>query len=94
MSYTYDMSSSAKTRVITVRLSEPAARRLRARARSLGVTPSAIVRDLLARELGAEEAGTAAERTEKWIGAVRDPRVVAGRDAHHALDAWHPDRRG
>jgi hypothetical protein len=88
------MSTNAKTRVITVRLSEPAARRLRARARSQGVTPSALVRGLLARELGDEEAGSAAERTAKWIGAIHDPLVVAGRDARRELDTWQPDRRG
>jgi hypothetical protein len=87
------MSASAKTRAITVRLSEPAARRLRERARSEGVTPSALVRDLLARELGNDEGGLV-ERTAKWIGAIRDPRVAAGRDARRELDAWRPDRRG
>lgn len=94
VSYTYDMASSTKPRVLTVRLSEAAARRLRARARAQGVTPSALVRDLLARELGDEEAGSAAERTTKWIGAIHDPLVVAGHDAREALETWHPDRRG
>lgn len=85
--------SSPKTRAITVRLSEPAARRLRERARSQGVTPSELVRELLARELGGDDGGLV-ERTAQFIGAIREPRVSAGRDARRDLDAWRPDRRG
>jgi hypothetical protein len=79
--------------VITIRLSEPAARRLRAHARSRGLTPSALVRDLLAREIGDDGEGTVLERTRSWIGAIHDPQIAAGRDAHGALDEWDPDRR-
>ena len=79
---------------LTVRLPSPALRRLKARARAMGVTPSDLVRSALAREVGplAEEP-TASEMTREWIGVLRGP-VPDGRDARSVLEDWNPDRRG
>lgn len=80
---------------LTVRLGAPAMRKIRARARALGVTPSQLVRDVVAREVGASsEEGTLYDLTAKWVGSVRMPAPPAGRDAREALEAWRPDRRG
>lgn len=82
-------------KVLTLRLSAPAARQLTAHAKSLGKTPSAVVRDLLARELGGATSATSlVERTRAFVGAVADRRAPAGRDARSALENWTPDRRG
>lgn len=94
MSYTYDMARERMDRVLTVRLPAPAARRLSSRAKAVGKTPSAFVRDVLARELaGGDDGASLLERTRTFIGVVRDGRVPAGRDARSALEAWRPDRR-
>lgn len=82
-------------RVLTLRLPGPAARLLSTHARSLGKTPSAVVRDMLARELGGPARATSlVERTRAFVGAVADRRAPAGRDARSALAEWKPDRRG
>ncbi len=82
-------------KVLTLRLPGPAARQLNARARALGTTPSAFVRELLARELGTATTETSLlERTRRFIGAVSDTRVPAGRDARDVLEDWDPNRRG
>ncbi|HZL21033.1 MAG TPA: CopG family transcriptional regulator [Polyangia bacterium] len=79
---------------LTVRLPPPALRRLKARARAIGVTPSELVRAALEREVGplADEP-TAAEMTREWIGVLRGP-APDGRDARNVLETWNPDRRG
>ncbi|MCC6665655.1 MAG: ribbon-helix-helix protein, CopG family [Polyangiaceae bacterium] len=83
------------TQTLTIRLGGPALRRLRARARALGVSPSELVRAVLEREVGAAEGEpTALELTQRWVGAVSSSAVAAGRDARAELDGWHPDRRG
>lgn len=80
---------------LTVRLPGPAARRVRARARAMGVTPSDLVRSALEREVGVlEDESSPYDLTRKWIGIVRDGVVVAARDARRELDTWDPDRRG
>jgi hypothetical protein len=82
-------------KVLTLRLPAPAARQLSARARALGTTPSRFVRELLARELGTPTDGASLlERTRRFVGAVSDSRIPAGREARAALDQWDPDRRG
>jgi hypothetical protein len=82
-------------KVLTLRLPGPAARRLIERARAEGTTPSSFVRELLARELDTGDSHTSVlERTRRFIGAVSDARVPAGRDARAVLDGWKPDRRG
>jgi len=89
------MASRHLDRVLTLRLPARAARRLTEHARSVGKTPSAVVRDLLARELGAgDDDATLIERTRRFVGAIRDERVSHGRDARSALKKWSPDRRG
>jgi hypothetical protein len=85
---------TALSRSLTIRLSGPALRQLRARARSLGVTPSDLVRQLVERETGVPAGEpAAAELTSRWVGAVHSRDVVAGREARAALADWNPDRR-
>lgn len=80
---------------LTVRLGAPAMRKILARARTLGVTPSQLVRDVIEREVGVE-GGEASlyQLTSEWVGSVNSARAPAGRDAREALHDWHPDRRG
>jgi predicted DNA-binding protein len=83
------------TGTITIRLPGPAARRIRARAKALGVTPSAIVRAALESEMGTlPDESTAYELTQRWVGAVRSKSAPRGRDTRRALERWRPDRRG
>jgi hypothetical protein len=69
-------------------------RKIRARARALGVTPSKLIRAAIEKEIGgsASEA-TAGELTRKWVGKLRNVGV-RGRDVRRALESWNPDRRG
>jgi predicted DNA-binding protein len=79
---------------LTVRLPSPALRRLKARARAMGVTPSDLVRDALERHVGPlGEETTALEVTREWIGSLQGPSAD-GRDARSLLEDWNPDRRG
>ena len=79
---------------LTVRLPAPALRVLRARAKRSGKSASELVRAMLERELARpSEAPSLLELTQRWVGAVRNPRVPAGRDAREALRTWEPDRR-
>ncbi len=88
------MATTRMEKVLTLRLPAPAARKLAARAKALGTTPSAIVREMLARELGGDAGATSLiERTRRYVGSVRDPNASAGRDARIALEDWSPDRR-
>ncbi|MGO8995166.1 MAG: hypothetical protein ACLQVI_17765 [Polyangiaceae bacterium] len=88
------MSDLAST--LTIRLTSRELKRLRARALSLGTTPSAIVRAAVERELAEpdENGPTLGERSRRWVGAVRSGRAPNGRDARAALETWNPDRRG
>lgn len=89
------MPAQRLERVLTLRLPALAARQLSARARSLGTTPSALVRELLAREfLSADAEVPLVERTRRFVGAISDARLPKGRDAREVLDAWEPNRRG
>ena len=80
---------------LTVRLGAPAMRKIRARARALGVTPSQLVRDVIEQVVGAS-GGEASlyELTSRWVGSVNSPTAPAGRDARETLRDWRPDRRG
>jgi len=80
---------------LTVRLGAPAMRKIRARARTLGITPSRLVRDVIERAVGVT-GGEASlyQLTRKWVGSVNSSTVSAGRDAREALRDWQPDRRG
>jgi hypothetical protein len=70
-------------------------RKVKARARELGVTPSRLVRDVVEREIGVTGAETSLyELTTRWVGSVRSSAVTPGRDARAILDDWRPDRRG
>lgn len=83
------------TGTITVRLPGPTLRKLRARARSLGVSASELIRRLVTEpstDIGVEP--TAYELTRKWVGSVGAADVPRGRDAREALEHWNPDRRG
>ncbi len=83
------------TRTITIRLPGPAARRVHERAKSLGITPSELVRAALEKEVGgAEGERTALELTRKWVGCVESKAAPRGRDVRRELDVWNPDRRG
>jgi hypothetical protein len=86
--------TASMSRRLTVRLSAPAMRKIRRRARALGVTPSQLVRDMIVREVGAE-GGEASlyDLTIKWVGYVRAPKVTRGRRAREALEQWTSDRR-
>lgn len=81
---------------LTIRLSPGELRRLRARARAEGLTPSAVVRAVLERELAEPdvEGRALGERSGRWVGAIRSARAVQGRAAREATEAWSPDRRG
>lgn len=88
------MNNGAMSRTLTIRLGGPAMRRVRGRARTLGITPSELVRTLLERELGALQGEPSAlDLTRRWVGAVRSLRACDGRDARGELDEWSPDRR-
>lgn len=80
---------------LTVRLGAPAMRKIRARARALGITPSRLVRNVIEQAVGVT-GGEASlyDLTVKWVGSVNSPAVPAGRDAREALQDWQPDRRG
>jgi dephospho-CoA kinase len=86
-----DMSELGAT--ITIRLSPEELRRLRARARAAKTTPSAIVRELLERDLGEldDDGPTLGELSRPWIGAISRVRLPRGRDARQALARWKPD---
>jgi hypothetical protein len=80
---------------LTVRLGAPAMRKIRARARALGITPSRLVRDVIEQAVGATDGEASLyELTNKWVGRVNSPAAPAGRDAREALQDWRPDRRG
>jgi hypothetical protein len=80
---------------LTVRLGAPAMRKVRARARALGITPSRLVRDVIEQAVGTT-GGEASlyELTTRWVGSVNSPTTAAGRDTREALRDWQPDRRG
>lgn len=71
-------------------------RRIRARAKALGVTPSELVRLALEHQIGEIDAPetSAFELTKKWVGSIASTKVRAGRDARAELERWDPDRRG
>jgi hypothetical protein len=82
------------TETVTIRLPSPAMRKIRARARALGVTPSTLIRAAIEREVGGSgPEATAMELTRKWVGSLRNASVT-GRDVRRALESWTPDRRG
>jgi len=87
--------STSMSGSLTVRFGAPAMRKLRARARTLGVTPSRLVRDVIERAVGVT-GGEASlyQLTSKWVGSVNSSTAPAGRDAREALQDWRPDRRG
>lgn len=79
---------------LTVRLGAPAMRKVRSRARALGITTSQLVRDVIEQAVSAT-GGEASlyELTRRWVGSVNSPTAPAGRDAREALRDWRPDRR-
>jgi hypothetical protein len=78
-----------------VRVGGPAFRRIKARAKALGVTPSELVRSLIEREAGpADREPSAHAMTRRWVGSVSSKNVPKGRDARDELAGWSPDRRG
>ena len=87
--------AQSMTATLTIRLPGPAMRRVRARARALGISPSDLVRTALEREIGALPTERSAyELSKRWVGAVKSTRVAPGRDARAELADWAPDRRG
>jgi hypothetical protein len=89
-----DISSLGSS--LTIRLNRRQLVRLRARARAEGMTPSAVVRAVLDRELAESdvEGQTVGERSRRWVGAIRSVRAVHGCAEREATEAWDPDRRG
>ena len=82
------------TATLTVRLPKTAAKRVRARASAMGITPSDLVRAALEREIGKLETDVGPfEMTKQWIGRVRG-RASSGRSVRKDLARWNPDRRG
>jgi hypothetical protein len=80
---------------LTLRLGAPAMRKIRARARALGITPSRLVRDVIEQAVGATDGEASLYAlTNKWVGSVNSPAAPAGRDVREALQDWQPDRRG
>lgn len=80
---------------LTIRLPEPALRKLRQRARERGATPSEVVRSLVERELDRDEpTKTALELSRRWVGVACTGPVTHGADTRKALENWVPDRRG
>jgi hypothetical protein len=87
--------STSMSGSLTVRLGAPAMRKIRARARTLGVTPSRLVRDVIERAVGVTDGEASLyQLTSKWVGSVNSSTASAGRDAREALQDWQPDRRG
>ena len=83
------------SRTLTVRLSSVTLRQIQARARSLGVSASELMRRLVTDSVGASGAEpTAYELTRRSVGGVSSAKVPHGRDARSALAGWKPDRRG
>gem|GEM_PF-5498007 len=82
---------------LTIRLSMPALRQLKLRAREMQTTPSDLVRGVLEREMmpaDLENGPSAYELSRKWVGKIDSRSVVPGRRARAALRDWKPDRRG
>jgi hypothetical protein len=79
---------------LTVRLPSTTIARVRKRARSLGVTPSRLVRATLERELGDPAEGDLFSRTRRFVGAVKNGGRNLARNARRELGRWDPDRRG
>ncbi|HEX6274720.1 MAG TPA: hypothetical protein VFZ53_16880 [Polyangiaceae bacterium] len=80
---------------LTVRLPTATIARVRERARSLGVTPSRLVRATLEKELGgALNESDLFSVTRPFIGSVNGGRRAAARHVRRDLDRWNPDRRG
>ncbi|HEY2409569.1 MAG TPA: hypothetical protein VGI10_26375 [Polyangiaceae bacterium] len=85
---------AALTSTLTIRLPGPVLRQIRRRARSLGVTPSELVRKALEDETGAvADTRSALELTRRWVGAIRSTKVAAARSLDSELAGWRPDRR-
>ena len=83
------------TASLTIRLPGPAVRHLRARARSMGISPSELARTVLEAQIGVPDGEPSAfELTKRWVGAVGSRTVPRGRNARQALESWKPDRRG
>lgn len=84
------------TGTLTLRLSGSAMRRIRARAKALGVTPSELVRMALEHEISEIDVpeASAFELTRKWVGSISSTKAPAGREARAELERWNPDRRG
>ncbi len=92
----YDMKPSRPLGgILSVRLSAPAMRRLRGQARKQKRTPSALVREMLERELSSPDPDSRSvyERTKGWIGAASGDAPNAA-DLRKAMETWNPDRRG
>ncbi len=91
------MTARKTGRILTVRLSSPLDRRLRAQARVEKRSESELVRELL--ETGLERRVTGEEPTIGQLaghlfGIIDDPTLPNGRDARKHLRKWKPDRRG
>jgi len=84
----YDMKG-AMSRTLTIRLPGAVLRQVQARARSFGLTPSELVRQMLVESAAAGEGEpTAFELTRKWVGVVASRKVVKGRDARRGFAAY------
>jgi hypothetical protein len=75
---------------LTIRLNRREFARLRERARAEGMTPSAVVRAVLDRELAESdvEGQTLGERSGRRVGAIRSKRAVHGRAVREATRAF------
>jgi predicted DNA-binding protein len=81
---------------LTVRLSAPLQRRVRALAKKRGETPSDYVRSLIERdaEISEAEGPTLLERIAPLLARTPGSRKVAfGENAREELEKWNPDRR-
>ena len=82
------------TGTLTIRLTSELRRKLSAKSRALGATPSAVARATLEAALDVDEGTTLGERTARQLGTIFSRAIPAGRDARQALADWAPDRRG
>jgi predicted DNA-binding protein len=87
------MSRKKMTGTLTIRLTSELRRKLSAKSKAEGKTPSAVARATLEAALGTEKPKTLAERMRKYIGVIKSRDVPNGRDARRALEEWSPDRR-
>jgi hypothetical protein len=83
----------ALTGTLTIRLTSELRRKLAAKSKEEGTTPSAVARATLEAALGAGKPMTMGERTRKHLGSIASHDVPSSADLREAMEEWNPDRR-